>query len=188
MHNPLVEITTDKYDVDLCLAYATTNNFTGEQVYLKPRCFLHQEAIEPLEKAIDLAARLNLRLRIWDAFRPLEAQTKLFAHTPNPMYVSSPENGPRFHCRGAAIDLTLLDADGNELDMGGEFDDFADVSHHAYRDISREAQHNRLLLAGIMHIAGFEKYRYEWWHYQLPNFADYPVLKDADLKTGLSVA
>ncbi|WP_461534525.1 D-alanyl-D-alanine dipeptidase [Spongorhabdus nitratireducens] len=187
MENPLIEVTCNKFDVELCIAYATADNFTRAPVYLKPACFLHRDAIPKLETAIDLAGRLGYRLKIWDAFRPLEAQAKLFEHTPNPMYVSPPENGPRSHCRGAAIDLTLIDQQGNELDMGAEFDEFHERSHHAYRDISREAQHNRLLLAGIMHIAGFEQYRYEWWHYQLPNCADYPVLKDVDLKTGLMV-
>ncbi|WP_330926532.1 D-alanyl-D-alanine dipeptidase [Candidatus Sororendozoicomonas aggregata] len=175
-HPTLEAITTDTFDVVVDMAYATNNNFTGQPVYTQPLCFLRKEAIPCLKKAIHLIKPLGLSLKIWDAYRPLKAQQALFNHTPDPLYVSHPETGIRPHCRGVALDVTLLDKHGNELPMGTGFDDFRPLAHHGNDQISDEAQKNRLLLAGIMAIAGFEPLDSEWWHYQLPNSQRFPIL------------
>lgn len=181
----LIPVTPDSHGVIIALAYATDDNFTGQTIYKQPLCFLHQEAAGRLEKAVELIQPLGMKLKIWDAFRPLEAQQKLFDHTPDPDYISHPENGTRPHCRGVAIDLTLTDGYGQELEMGTHFDDFRPLAHHGNDQVSNKAQHNRLLLAGIMNIAGFEPFQSEWWHYQLPNARNYPVFTEAELQTGI---
>ncbi len=164
----LVEITRKDYDVDLEIAYATANNFTGAPVYTRAACFLHPDAAGCLRKAIHYAAELGCRIKIFDAYRPTEAQWKLWNHTPDPHFLADPAKGSP-HSRGVAIDLTLLDAKGRELDMGTAFDAFTPASHHGAPDISVEAKRNRLLLLGIMTSAGWDFYRNEWWHYQLFN-------------------
>ncbi len=185
-HN-LVHISAEKYDVALFMAYATDNNFTGKPVYDKPLCFLHKEAANRLSRAIETIKPLGLKLKIWDAYRPLEGQQRLFDHTPDLTYVSDPKTGTRPHCRGIALDLTLTDNFGNELPMGTAFDDFRPLAHHGNDQISEEAQRNRLLLAGVMAIAGFETIDSEWWHYQLPDALSYPIIDEAETQTGVII-
>lgn len=177
----LVEIAPPTYDVDIFIAYATANNFTGTPVYARPGCYLHPDAAACLLKAIALAKSLGLRLKIFDAFRPAEAQWVLWNHTPDPEFLADPRRGSP-HSMGVAVDLTLIDAAANELDMGTAFDAFTPLSHHGVLEIPAAAQRNRALLLGIMTAAGWDFYRNEWWHYQLFNpRGRYDVLSDAVL-------
>jgi zinc D-Ala-D-Ala dipeptidase len=173
----LIEIAPPHYDVVHEIAYATTNNFTGKPVYAQPFCYLHEEAAAALQKAISYAAGLGLRFKIFDAYRPPEAQFKLWEHTPDPNFLAHPERGSP-HSRGVAVDLTLIDAAGAELDMGTEFDAFTPLSHHRNLEIDKQAQQNRLILLGIMTLAGFDFYSNEWWHYQLFNSRNYDLIPD----------
>ena len=177
----LVEILPPAFDVDLSIAYATADNFTGQPVYSRPGCYLHPDAAALLRRTIALAQPLGLRLKIFDAFRPAEAQWVLWAHTPDPDFLADPKRGSP-HSMGAAVDLTLIDSAGRELDMGTGFDAFTPLSHHGSPEIPVAAQHNRLLLLGLMSAAGWDFFRNEWWHYQLfsPR-RKYLVLSDAFL-------
>ncbi|WP_062266781.1 D-alanyl-D-alanine dipeptidase [Endozoicomonas arenosclerae] len=184
-HHSLVEITAQRHDVILDIAYATENNFTGKPVYQKPLCLMHEEAAQRLQRAIEVLQPLGLKLKIWDAFRPQEAQQALYDAAPDPEYVSHPQTGVRPHCRGIAIDLTLVDQYGNELEMGTDFDDFRPLAHHGNDQVSDQAQKNRLMLSGVMNVAGFNPIQSEWWHYQLPDADQYPVLKESELGSGI---
>jgi D-alanyl-D-alanine dipeptidase len=177
---PLVTITQQKYDVLLDIVYATCNNFTGAKIYQHPLCYLHPKAAEHLEKAVKIARALGYRLKIFDAYRPTEAQWKMWRHTPDPTFLADPAKGSP-HSRGVAIDLTLCDDNGNELDMGTAFDAFTPLSFHGVTEISIEAQRNRLMLLGIMSAAGWDFYSKEWWHYQLFNSRQYPLVSDSAL-------
>jgi zinc D-Ala-D-Ala dipeptidase len=179
---PLQRITPAAFDVDIALAYATADNFTGKPVYrAEAGCFLHGDAAALLRRAVELARPLGLRFRVLDAFRPAEAQWVLWAHSPDPGFLADPRRGSP-HSMGAAVDVILVDGDGRDLDMGTAFDAFTPLSHHGNQQISAEAQRNRHLLMGIMTTAGWDFYRNEWWHYQLFNArALYPVLGDSVL-------
>ncbi|HJQ55562.1 MAG TPA: D-alanyl-D-alanine dipeptidase [Vineibacter sp.] len=176
----IVEIAPPEFDVDVALAYATAANITGRAIYRNPRCWLRAAAAEHLRRAIALAADLGLRLRIFDALRPGEAQWALWRADPNPEFLADPRRGSP-HTRGVAVDLTLLDRDGRPLDMGTPFDAFTPLAHHGNRDVGGEAQRNRLLLLGLMTAAGWDFYRNEWWHYQLFEARRFGLLADADL-------
>lgn len=176
----LVAIAPPAFDVDVTLAYATEANLTRQPVYRNAECWLHREAAEKLDLAISLARPLGYRLRIFDALRPVEAQWALWNACPDPDFLADPRRGSP-HSRGVAVDLTLLDASGNELDMGTAFDAFTPKSHHARTDVSVVAQRNRHLLMGLMTSAGWDFYRNEWWHYQLFDARRYPLVSDADL-------
>ena len=176
----LIAIAPSDFDVDVTLAYATEANLTGRPIYRNAQCWLHREAANRLDAAIRLARPLGLRLRIYDALRPVEAQWALWTANPDPDFVADPRRGSP-HSRGAAVDLTLLDSQGRELDMGTSFDAFTPLSHHGRVDISAAAQRNRLLLMGLMTAAGWDFYRNEWWHYQLFDARRYPLVSDADL-------
>lgn len=176
----LVEIAQPEYDVEIEIVYATARNFTGAPVYSRPGCYLHRDAAAALAKAIELARPLGYRLLIFDAFRPSEAQWKLWDHTPDPEFLADPRHGSP-HSRGVAVDLTLIGPDGAPLEMGTGFDAFTPLSHHGSLEISVEAQRNRHLLMGLMTCAGWDFYRNEWWHYQLFESRSYDVLSDGDL-------
>lgn len=177
----LVEITAPAFDVDIDIVYATSRNFTGKPVYGRPGCYLHEDAAELLRRAIDLATPLGLKFKVFDAFRPSEAQWVLWDHTPDPDFLADPRRGSP-HSMGAAIDLTLVDTTGQELDMGTGFDDFTLQAHHGRVDVSPAAQRHRAILLGLMTAAGWDFFRNEWWHYQLFSPRDrYPVLSDSVL-------
>jgi D-alanyl-D-alanine dipeptidase len=177
----LVEITPDKFDVIFDLRYATANNVCGHQLYSQPFCYLHQASIPGFKKAIESAKNLGLKLKIFDGFRPIEVQQYMFdkfpSDDPNGGFISNPQNGSIPHCRGVAIDLTLTDSRGQELEMGTDFDEFSDLAFHNCDKISAAAQRNRLILLGLMTAAGFDFYSKEWWHYQLFKPREYPVIQ-----------
>jgi D-alanyl-D-alanine dipeptidase len=181
----LKEIRSEHYDVEIMMAYATPDNFTGKPLYKRPACFLHPKAEEALKRAVGYAAHMGYRFRIYDAYRPLEVQQMLWDDTPNHEFLSNPQTGSIPHCRGVAVDLTLLDKHGKPLDMGTHFDAFTPLSHHGNTEISQEAQRNRAILMGIMCAAGWDFYRNEWWHYQLFDARQYPALKDHEAGTAL---
>src|SRR6185437_8626885 len=104
----LLEITPESHGVVLDIAYATPRNFTGKPVYGRPGCYLHADAAAKLAKAAALAAALGLRLKIFDAFRPSEAQWVLWNFRPDPEFLADPGKGSP-HSRGVAVDLTLID-------------------------------------------------------------------------------
>ncbi len=178
---PLVRVTADAFDVEIALAYAGPDNFTGRPVYAPGAgCFLHADAAPALKRAANLARALGLRLRILDAFRPAEAQWLLWNHTPDPDFLADPRQGSD-HSRGVAVDLTLTDH-GRALDMGTAFDAFTPRSHHAVATIDAEALRNRSLLLGVMTAAGWRHNPHEWWHYQLPDAQKrYALLSDSIL-------
>ncbi|HEY4134506.1 MAG TPA: D-alanyl-D-alanine dipeptidase [Alphaproteobacteria bacterium] len=173
----MTEIAPPAFDVDLQIAYATADNITETPVYGRAACYLHPDAAAKLALAIDLARPLGFRLKVFDAYRPTEAQWKLWNARPDPEFLADPRRGSP-HSRGAAVDLTLLDSAGRELDMGTAFDAFTPLSHHGVTEVSATAQHNRLLLLGLMTAAGWDFYRNEWWHYQLFDARRYPLIDD----------
>jgi D-alanyl-D-alanine dipeptidase len=182
----LMELNGERDGVIIALAYATAHNFTGAQIYRRAVCYLHEDALGPLRRAVALAAPLGLKLKILDAFRPAEAQWVLWNHTPDPEYIADPRRGS-VHSMGVAVDLTLVDGtSGAELDMGTPFDDLRPVAWHGALDIAADVQRNRHLLLGLMSAAGFDFYDREWWHYQLfsPR-ARYPLLSDSVLPVRL---
>lgn len=183
MSHNLIAITAADFGVDIDLKYATSDNFTGQPVYKKPACFLHIEAAEKLRKAIAIAAAQGFKIRIFDAYRPTEVQQILWNHTPDPDFLAPPERGSA-HSRGIAVDITIENSDGI-LDMGTAFDAFTPLSYHGDLTIPVEAQRNRLLLLGIMTAAGWDCYLKEWWHYQLFNSKNYPLLSDSIAETDL---
>jgi len=185
----LIEITESTHGVRIDLKYATADNFTGKPVYAADaKCYLHADAEAALRRANTLAAAQGYHFMIFDAYRPPEAQWKLWEHTPDPDFLADPAKGSP-HSRGVAVDLTLCRANGTPLDMGTAFDAFTPLSHHGNPHVHAEAQRNRLLLMGIMTTAGWDFYRNEWWHYQLFNArATYPLVPDASGPYGVMPA
>lgn len=148
------------------LAYATEDNFTGQVIYEFTDAYLRYGTVEKLAQVSEELEEQGLGLLIWDGYRPVYAQAKLFEVCPDPTYVSPPGVGNQNHCRGRAVDLTLVDLQtGEELGMPTGFDDFTACADRDYSDVSPEAAANAELLEDVMERHGFKGYSGEWWHY-----------------------
>jgi len=171
----LVIIDEDSYQVVIDLAYATAQNIAGRPVYTQAQCALHRDAAAALKRASEYARLAGLQLKIFDAYRPQAAQDIFWTVLDDPRYVSDPSQGSN-HTRGIAVDLTLINSQGEPLDMGTGFDEMTEASHHLYPHHGPQVQKNRFLLLGIMQKAGFQPLATEWWHYELPNPHLYPLI------------
>lgn len=177
----------------LDLRYATLNNFTGTNLYQERYLgYLHEVAAAKLVEASRLlqAERPGCSLRIFDALRPRSMQRKLFAFvkgTPQEQYVADPELGS-IHSYGMAVDLTLNDSSGAEVDMGTEFDAFHELAHPKEEEwlrlgrLNPQQFENRMCLKRVMLTAGFVQSPIEWWHFNaLPSKrvrAEFQIIED----------
>lgn len=177
----LEKINSQELELIIDLRYFGTNNICQQKLYDQDYAMLHPQAYEKLKIASKIARSQNLKLKIWDAYRPIKIQQFFVDFFANDLtkknFFSDPATGSVPHCRGIAVDLTLVDNNNQELDMASDFDELSQLAHHNCLTISKQAQHNRLLLLGIMTASGFDFYQKEWWHYQLFNPRDYQIIK-----------
>ena len=161
----LKEYSTDfVYD----MKYATETNFLKSKVYDCAECYLRLKTVKALIKANSKFMKLGYKIKLYDCYRPLDVQKKMWALVSNPSYVANPSKGS-IHNRGGAIDITLVDFTGKELDMGTPFDFFGPEASHDYKDFSKEIIANRALFKKIMISSKFQSFDSEWWHYNLKN-------------------
>jgi len=153
-------------DIVIDMKYATTENFVEEVMYECGRCLLRPDVAKGVEKAQEILQqkKKGYVLKMLDCYRPRPVQQKLWDKVPNPMYVTPPTKGS-MHNRGAAVDLTIVNDKGEELDMGTIFDFFGKRAHQDFMDLPDEVLDNRELLRSTMIKAGFKPIRTEWWHY-----------------------
>ena len=146
------------------LKYAGSDNFVSEQLYDCGRCFLRPEVAIAVKDVHQYLRNLGFGIKVFDCYRPRPVQWKLWKKVPDPRFVTDPRKGS-MHNRGAAVDLTLTDADGQELDMGTPFDYFGQEAYHAYTNLSDSILSRRKMLKETMESHGFRAIRTEWWHY-----------------------
>jgi D-alanyl-D-alanine dipeptidase len=174
MHN-LVELKAISPRIALDIVYATPNNFIGRAVYSKPCCYLQKKVAKRLHRVQAALEKKGLGLKVWDGYRP-HAVTKIFwEFLQDPRYVADPAIGSK-HNRGAAVDLTLIDALGRELPMPTLFDDFTEKAHRDYQGGAPEVIRNRQWLEDAMVKEGFAALPTEWWHFEDPDWEKYPIL------------
>jgi D-alanyl-D-alanine dipeptidase len=145
--------------------YATTDNFLKQKVYDCEKCLLRYGTLKKMLAAQKDFEELGYRVILFDCYRPHDVQKKMWAIFPNASYVADPAKGS-IHNRGGAIDLTLADQNGKELDMGSAFDHFGKESHHDYDQLTFEVKERRKVLKTIMEKNGLKGIASEWWHYQ----------------------
>ena len=151
----------------LDIRYATDNNFTKKQIYPCPRCFLRPvmaDKILTLQK--DIQKKYGMSLKLFDCYRPRPAQQKLWDIVPDARYVTPPNKGS-MHNRGLAVDITLVDKNGEELDMGTEYDFFGREAYTTNTNLPKDVLKNRKILTKLMEIHGLKGIRTEWWHFSL---------------------
>ena len=162
----LVQLKDYSKDFEYDLKYATSDNFLKAKVYDCPACFLRLKTVKALIEANKEFVKKGYKIKIFDCYRPLTIQKKMWELIPNPAYVADPSKGS-IHNRGGAVDITLIDTKGKELDMGTPFDFFGIEASHNYSDVSLEVKQNRALLKNTMLKNGFKSFESEWWHYNL---------------------
>ena len=163
----------------VALPYATKYNFTGCRIYDFTDAYLRYGTTMKLQSVSAELEKQGIGLIIWDGFRPIIAQQKLWDVFPDPNFVSSPTTGRRTHCRGNTVDISLYDLKtGKELTMPTEFDNFTPLADRDYSDCSPEAAKNAQLLEQLMVKHGFKPYFSEWWHFE--DKTDYPIEEKFD--------
>lgn len=174
----LVDVTTLVPDVEVSLQYATSDNFTGVKLYeTLTKAYLHPLAAKSLSQAQETlsALRPGCRIKIYDASRPMSAQKRMYRvvqGTPMAPYVGNPNRGGGLHNYGMAVDVTIIDENGRELDMGTKFDHFgkeANIDKEellvSKRKLTPVQVSNRQLLRKVMTSGGFTPLQSEWWHF-----------------------
>ena len=161
-------VLVNKYipDIYVELMYATDNNFTGVRIYDFTDAYLRYGTVKKLANVQKELKEQGYSLKIWDAYRPFEAQQKLWEVYPDPNYVANPANGMKKHNLGGTVDITMVAADGTVISMPTEFDDFSLKADRNYSDIdNEEAVNNVMILQNAMENNGFTGYQGEWWDY-----------------------
>lgn len=148
------------------MKYATSDNFLKAKVYDCAECFLRLKTVKAMIEANETFMKMGYKIKIFDCYRPLDIQKKMWKIVPNPSYVADPAKGS-IHNRGGAVDITLVNSNGNELNMGTPFDFFGIEASHNYQNLSQEIKDNRKLLKNTMMEKGFNIIDSEWWHYNL---------------------
>ncbi len=171
----LVELVKLDNSFVIDIKYATTDNFTGKKIYSMPVCLIHKNVAKKLINANNEFKALGYRIKVFDAYRPYSAQQVLWDAAQDKSYVANPKNGS-VHNRGAAVDITLVDKDGNEIPMPSGYDEFSERSHLNYNDCAQELIDNRELLGKIMVKNGFKRISKEWWHFDDAAAKKYPIL------------
>ena len=171
----LVELNRVIPDIILDIRYATTNNFVGEVLYPDARCFLARDPATALKKVQDDLKTRGYRLKVFDGYRPLSVQKRMWEILPDDRYVADPATGSN-HNRAYSVDVTLLDSDGNEVLMPSSFDDFSARAHLDYMDCPEEAIRHRRILREAMERHGFSGIDSEWWHFNYKGYEDKPIM------------
>jgi D-alanyl-D-alanine dipeptidase len=167
----LVDVLSVVPDAFVKLRYATTDNFTGQQLYpADARCLVHQDLAPGLAAAADVLRKSGEVLVFWDCYRPHDVQVRMFEVVSNPNWVARPSDYARSHESGRSVDVTLADGHyGWLVDMGTDFDEFSPRSlAYAIEGLSAAQQANRERLRAAMSAGGLTVYSGEWWHFDGP--------------------
>jgi len=152
-------------DIVIDLKYATSNNFTGAVVYDYSDVYLRYSTVLKLMEVQNELRQQGYKLKIWDGFRTIEAQRKLWQAKPDPNYVSNPDTGTNSHSRGNTVDVTLVNAEDREVEMPSGFDEFSTFGDRDYSDCTDSAAEHAKLLQSVMEKYGFQGLQSEWWHF-----------------------
>jgi len=171
----MVDISKLDSTIIIDLKYATADNFLNDTLYSANICLLRKPVAERLVQVHKTLRKRGLGLKVWDGYRPLSVQKKMWKKLPDPKFVANPERGSN-HNRGAAVDVTLVDLQGNELEMPTYFDDFSEKASIHYTKISDEAKKNREILQDAMKRFGFMPINSEWWHFNDKDIKKYSVM------------
>ncbi len=154
--------------IQVDIRYATTDNFTKKQIYPCGECWLRDEVAQKILRIHhDIKKRYSVGLKLYDCYRPSPAQQKLWNAVPGKRYVTPPDKGS-MHNKGLAVDVTLVNEAGDEIDMGTGYDHFGIEAYHSYDNLPDDVASYRSFLKKLMELHGFTSIMTEWWHYSFP--------------------
>lgn len=156
------------------MKYATEDNFLEAKVYDCAECYLRLKTVKALIEANKSFMMQGYKIKLLDCYRPLDIQKRMWKIVSNPKYVADPSKGS-IHNRGGAVDITLVDLEGNELDMGTKFDYFGEEASHSYTNLDKKVIQNRKILRETMQKHNFKIFDSEWWHYNLSNASTFKL-------------
>jgi len=171
----LVDVRSVDPTITVDLRYAGKRNFLKHSLYPRgTHALARPEVASGLAEAQSILRHYQYGLKIWDAYRPVAVQAKLWGASHNSDYVANPEIGAgSLHSWGIAVDATLVDSRTRDVRMPTDFDDFTPASMLPYMGSSPEVRANLRLLRYAMHKAGFCGLRTEWWHYTILQWQKY---------------
>ena len=172
----LVPIKSVIPDAIIDLKYYSDDNFTNKILYDDEYDILRSGTLKKLKAAAQELRKSGYLLVIWDAYRPLHIQTKLWDSFPDPDFVAHPSKGS-MHNKGCAVDVCLADLKGNILDMPSDFDDFSESSSAVLDFHSGSKRKNLSILQESMTGAGFLTYENEWWHFYDSEWEKYDIIR-----------
>ena len=172
LSSELVDIRKLSREFEIDIKYATEENFLGKKIYPIPLCAMQRNtALKLIEVNKELMLR-GLRIKIWDAYRPLSAQKLMWNVMPVHNFVADPDKGGSIHNSGYAVDVTLVDMEGRELEMPSGFDDFSERASRLSSTMTDAARRNLAILTDVMIRHGFKTIDSEWWHYYDEDFKE----------------
>ncbi len=160
------------------IRYATENNFTGQKLYRCAKCYLRYEVAKDLVAAAKDFEDLGYQLVVFDCYRPVSVQKRMWQVYPDINYVAPPSKGS-MHNRGVAVDVSLA-KDGRLVDMGTGYDYFGKKAFPGYKHLQPKERYYRKLLSEVMQLHGFHPIKTEWWHFYHKSFYKYKPL-DIDI-------
>lgn len=158
-----IKALSDEFVIDM--KYASEDNFTEKQIYSFSLCAMQISTATKLIEANKELMQKGFRIKIWDAYRPLSAQKLMWDVMPVHDFVADPNKGGSIHNGGFAVDVTLVDLEGGEVEMPTEFDDFSEKASRKSTTMTEAAARHLSLLTDAMVKHGFKTINSEWWHY-----------------------
>ena len=173
--SPLVDIRSVNPTIIVELRYSERNNLVGYPLYPRGTCALARPQVASgLAAAQAFLRRYQFGLKIWDAYRPVAVQEKLWHASRNSDYVANPEIGVgSLHSWGVAVDATLVDTWNRPVPMPSDFDDFTPAAMLRYLGPHADVRAHVHLLQIAMRNAGFWGLRTEWWHFTIADWQKY---------------
>ena len=152
-------------DIFVELKYASTDNVAGLMIYNFQDIYLRYGTVKKLMLVQEELRAMGLSLKVWDAYRPASAQLTIWNAFPNATFVTNPNITYADNTYGNAVDITLADGTGADLEMPTGFDVFTSLADRNYADCSEEAGKNATMLQELMEKHGFKFTHAQWWHY-----------------------
>jgi D-alanyl-D-alanine dipeptidase len=163
--------------IQVDMRYAARDNFLKEAIYPVNRCLLRADVAERLARVQRRLVAQGFGLRMWDCYRPQSVQQRMWDLVPDPRYVADPSLGSK-HSRASAVDVTLVDKDGNPVQMPTKHDDFSERARRDFTNLPPAALRNRKILEDAMSAEGFIPLPTEWWHFDDPEWKSAPLLDE----------
>ena len=180
-YDNLVDIRSVEPTILIELRYATSRNITGHALYpAEMPALVRPTTAARLAKAQKFLRARHYGLKIWDAYRPLAAQMELWQRTHNGTFVADPLTGNgSLHTWGVAVDATLVDETGREVEMPTAFDEFTTEAKLRYHGDDPLVQRNLKILQAAMRHGGFYGMHSEWWHFVAYDWKKYAPIREA---------